>query len=195
MTAQTTSAPHFKLYVAGMPIQGYPTPDAIQSRLRMLYDPKDEFVLMKGAGHYLQCSGNPQIGFKVLYREGESDRYYRTAAKTVSLDQTIALYTSYLQQDERWRELVPWRACAGAQGEEDASDSTKRAFSLYHRDGDRVIFNMKLCLIALGTLVCVSAAGSFFMLKDMMDLYLTWIPGSLLALGVIILMISCFVDD
>lgn len=195
MNDRVASGPHFKLFVAGMPIQGYPTPEALQSRLQMLYDPKDEFVLMKGPGHYMQCSGNPQTGFKVLYREGERDRYYRTAMPTTTLEQTVELFTGYLNQDERWRESVKWRVCSGEQGREDEADAKRRSFKLFDRKGDRIIINKKMCLIALGTLGCIGAAVSFFMLHDMMDLYLTWIPGSFLALGVIFLMLSSFVDD
>jgi hypothetical protein len=31
--------------------------------------------------------------------------------------------------------------------------------------------------------------------KDLMDLYITWIPGSIIALGVIFLGLSMFCDD
>ncbi len=195
MNIQAALASRFKLFIAGMPVAGYPTAADLRDRLQRMYDPKDDFVLMKGPGHYLQCSGTPETGFKVLYREGDANRYFRAAERLVPLQTTAELFVSYLEQDNRWRELVPWRACSGAQGEEDDADSTKRAFSLWYREGDRVILNKKLCLITLGTLICMGAAGSFFMLKDMMDLYLTIIPGSLLAAGVIVLMISNFVDD
>jgi len=190
MNVQTLAPPvPGKLFVGGRPIDGHPTPADIPGRLQMLYDPQDDFVLMKGHGRYMQCTGDRGESFSVECCEGPGKPVMAAAD---DLDHSVAseLFVSFLNDDDRWRQAMQWVPKAAGK-----KKKSKFAVKLIEREGGRLIINKHWCLIALGSLFCSGAAISFFMLGGMMDLYLTWIPGSFLAVGVIFLLMSNFVDD
>ncbi len=194
MQERATSTSQFSLFTGDQPVLWHPTYEDVRRRLQMLYDPKDDLILLKAPGQYMQCSGNSDIGFKIEYRDGAGDQAYLAIDQAVGLDTAIGLFASYLEQDDRWRELLAWEPAAG-RGTREVEGVGRQPFRLWERDGNRLIINKKWCLITLGTLLCGGSAVSFFMINDMMDLYLTYIPGSIMAVGVIFLMLSCFVDD
>lgn len=179
----------FKLIVRDRPVAGEPQPGDFKWRLRMQTDDTDTFVLLRSPGHFMQCSGTADGGYRVEYREGAADQHYVSADSAISLDATADLFASYLNRDERWRSLTRW---------EQAGSKPKRgrSFRLIDRRGGTLVINKKWCLILLGAGFNAVGAGVFFLfVKDLMDLYITWVPGSIIAVGVIFLGLSAFCDD
>lgn len=188
MTGFDESDNTFKLIVRDRPVAGYPEPGDIRWRLQMLTDETDTFVLLKSPGHYMQCAGTADGGFRVEYREGTADRHYVTAGGAVDLDVTANLFISYLCGDERWRELVAWAPTGVKQAK-------GRSFRLIDRRGNTVVINRKWCLIGIGALLNVIGAGTFFLLREVTHLYMSWVPGSIIALGVVCLVVSGMGED
>ncbi len=182
----------FKLIVRNRPVAGHPLPGDFRWRLQMQTDETDTFVLLRSPGHFMQCSGTADGGFRVEYREGAADRHYASGDGLIALDATADLFASYLNQDERWRGLVRWEQAGGKPG---GKPGKGRSFRLIDRRGDTVVINKKWCLILVGAAFNAIGAGVFFLLNGLMDLYMTWIPGSIIAVGVIFLGLSTFCED
>ncbi|MEZ6192836.1 MAG: hypothetical protein R3C45_16310 [Phycisphaerales bacterium] len=184
----TTEESTFKLIVRNRPIAGEPQPEDFKWRLQMQTDETDTFVLLKSPGHFMQCSGTADGGFRVEYREGTAKEHFASTDKALPLDATADLFASYLNRDERWRRAIRWEQAGN-------KPSKGRSFKLIDRRGDTLVINKKWCLILIGAVFNAIGAGVFFLLNGLMDLYLTWIPGSLISIGVIFLGLSTFCDD
>ena len=188
MAGYDDSGSTFKLIVRNRPVPGEPLPGDFKWRLQMQTDETDTFVLLKSPGHFMQCSGTADGGFRVEYREGAADQHYVSADSAIPLDATADLFASYLSGDECWRRLIRWEQAA-------SKHKKRRTFRLIDRRGDTLVINKKWCLILIGAVFNAIGAGVFFLLNGMMDLYLTWIPGSIIAVGVIFLGLSTFCED
>lgn len=188
MTGFDESGSTFRLIIRNLPIAGEPLPGDFKWRLQMQTDETDTFVLLHSPGHFMQCSGTADGGFRVEYREGTADRHFISADKAIALDATADLFASYLNQDDGWRRMIQWEPAGN-------KTTKRRSFKLIDRQGDTLIVNKKWCLILIGAVFNAVGAGVFFLLNGLMDLYLTWIPGSIIAVGVIFLGLSTFCDD
>lgn len=180
----------FKLIVRGRPVAGEPQPGDMRWRLEMLNDPADTMTLLLGPGYFMQCSGSGEEGFRVEYCQGGEDQHFQAAEASIDLDLATDLFVSYLQQDQRWLNLVRWSPYAKLAGQR-----ARRRFRLVEREGDRLIINKRWCLMTVGILISLIGAGSFFFLREVTHLYMSWVPGSILAVGFVFLLLSSMTED
>lgn len=111
-------SPTFLLKTATF-FESEPTPEKVKELLERLPAlPFDNFLIVertdaesKGvSGSYLQTHPHKEPvyegDFLVEYRDGLSGRHYKSY---ISAATVVELFTSYLDNDDRWRELAVWR--------------------------------------------------------------------------------------
>jgi hypothetical protein len=86
-----------------------PSSDQVERALRRLGAAGDGYaILASDPDSYLQTSVAGEGGFLLEFQQGSTDQHYR-ASRTVSLDQTLRAFRSYLSQDGRWRTALDWQ--------------------------------------------------------------------------------------
>ncbi len=194
MTNNQNTSSLFRMTVGDHSVVGHPTPSDIKNTLRMLDESADGFMIMeRGPKSFMQCSGTLKNGFYVEYRESGANQHFNSGDDSIELDMAIDLFTSYVREDNRWRETIAWEV--NKPTSIGPNESPRNRSGLVERHGNAIVINKKFCLIASGLACYVLGTFGFFLLPRL-GLRLGFrIPGLLIGLGTVCLIMSSFTDD
>ena len=86
-----------------------PRPEDVERGIRTLQAAEDAFaILSAGEQRYIQTSGHPGIGFILEYRDCSEEQHFHCTLETVTTDQVVEAFLSYLRGDTSYKSSLPW---------------------------------------------------------------------------------------
>ncbi len=195
ITQATTNV--FRLTLGEHTVVGRPTYNDIHQTLLMLDQSSNgRLVLECGPQRFLKCSGSRQTGYQLEYCEGGRHRHFRSISDSIESKLVVELFSSYVQEDNRWKGMIPWVPVddsAVASGDRKSMD--KKKFRLLQREGNTLVINKKFCLMAGGLLLNLGGVACFFLMDSSASQHTYKGVGTIMAIGFTMMVVSGWVDD
>lgn len=102
-----------KLNICGSRNIENPTEGEIREAIISLDASGDAFlVLSKNEMTYVQCSGDPKIGFDLEYQIKSTDQHYRASKENITADEIISVFSAYASGKNNWQDELDWKLMA-----------------------------------------------------------------------------------
>lgn len=100
-----------RLQLEGGRVVENPTPATLADALRTLRVPGCEFAVLEAdrPDFYMQTLKNQDGSFFLEHHEGSLAKHYTVPYRLIDVEDIIDAFTSYLLQDDRWRQNYEWQ--------------------------------------------------------------------------------------
>ena len=185
-----------KMAIGQRTLPSVPVAGDIMKSLIMLDDSPDGYVVLsRGSDWFMQCHGTAAQGFFIECRNGSDDQHYLSADDKLQLETASQLLVSYLTDDHRWRDMILWHPYDEERAIPVRPTEQKKGWGPIEKHGNTIVVNKRWCLVAAGLLLYALGVMVFFVLTSITITGGANIAGPLLALGTVLLIMSCFTGD